>query len=147
MQPLNTTARPSCSSTIGCAAASDRSMIDNRRWPSDTHPADHDPVPSGPRASMVPVIRATAPGSSGSPSSTTTSPEIPHMIHLAHCPGPRPVEWNPIYPRADGSKVARLTRPPGAVALVGHHRGYRPALHLAGDHYPARHGVTDGPGS
>src|SRR3954469_1885487 len=79
MQPLKTTARPSSGSTIGWAAASDRSMIESRRWPSGTQPPDHDPAPSAPLDHIASLIRSTV-AKSARPPSTTTSPAIPHMI-------------------------------------------------------------------
>src|SRR6185312_8756339 len=78
MQPLNTSVKPSSLSTIGCAPCTERSMIDSRRCPNATGPCAMMPSESGPRATIAPVIRATAATSAARPSNRT-SPQIPHI--------------------------------------------------------------------
>src|SRR3954447_6009680 len=78
MQPLKTRVRPCCSSTIGWAAASERSITLRRRWASATHPSAHEPWPSGPRGASRSAICSTVPRSAARPS-YRTSPAMPHM--------------------------------------------------------------------
>src|SRR5690348_4393604 len=77
MQPFQQTAKPRSESTIGCAPASDRSMIFRRRWPSATRPWDHTPAPSGPRGAIASAMAETA-ATSGVRPSRRTSPAAPH---------------------------------------------------------------------
>src|SRR6185369_10058031 len=77
MQPFQQTASPRSESTIGCAPASDRSMIFRRRWPSATRPWDHTPAASGPRGAIASAIAETA-ATLGVRPSTRTSPAAPH---------------------------------------------------------------------
>src|ERR1700742_2147326 len=77
MQPFQQTASPRSESTIGCAPASDRSMIFRRRWPRATLPCDHTPAPSGPRGVIASAIAETA-LTSGVRPSRRTSPAAPH---------------------------------------------------------------------
>src|SRR4051794_38548708 len=77
MQPFQQIVSPRSASTIGCAPASDRSMILRRRWPSATRPCDHTPAASGPRGAIASAIAETA-ATSGVRPSRRTSPAAPH---------------------------------------------------------------------
>src|SRR3981189_2300705 len=77
MQPFQQSASPSYKSAIGCAPASDRSMIFSRRWPSTTRPCDQTPAASGPRGAITSAMAETALISGVWPS-RRTSPAAPH---------------------------------------------------------------------
>src|SRR5450759_2005282 len=79
MQPLKTSTRPSSSSIIGCAPATDTSMIFSRWCSSASRPSVQVPSLSGPRGRRQGDIRATAASSAGRPS-RRSSPAKPHIV-------------------------------------------------------------------
>src|SRR3954453_4176059 len=79
MQPLNTSASWCASSTMGWAAASERSITLSLRWARATHPPDQVPSPSGPRGASLSTIRSTV-GRSAPRPSYRISPAMPHMV-------------------------------------------------------------------
>src|SRR5512143_2126784 len=78
MVPLNTSAVPVATSTIGWRERGDRSMIASRRWPRRTGPSVCWPSASGPRRASLASIRAIA-AASGAVLSKRNSPAMPHM--------------------------------------------------------------------
>src|SRR5512143_2567796 len=78
MVPLNTSAVPVATSTIGWRERADRSMIASRRWPRRTGPSVCWPSASGPRRASLASIRAIA-AASGAVLSKRNSPAMPHM--------------------------------------------------------------------
>src|SRR5450759_2283591 len=79
MQPLKTSTRPSSSSIIGCAPATDTSMIFSRWCSSASRPSVQVPSLSGPRGRRQGDIRPTAASSAGRPS-RRSSPAKPHIV-------------------------------------------------------------------
>src|SRR5580704_18150564 len=86
MQPLNTMARPSWESTMGCCDAAARSMMLSRRWPKATRSCMKAPPASGPRACIASVMAAMQPPAALP--SKVTSPQMPHIFLLVRneCP-------------------------------------------------------------
>src|SRR3954452_5178532 len=121
MQPLKTMVHCPCSSTIGCAPASLRSMIAKRRWPSAALPSCHSPPPSGPRATIASVMAAVRHPFGDEPSKRI-SPHNPHIVRRSPAlhVGPkrrarlRVLRWYPACcPEKRAEDPSGLVRPPG----------------------------------